>query len=209
MKQRSNTIDMLNGPLAGKIIIFALPLMASTLIQQLFNTADTIIVGRFAGAQALAAVGSCGALVNLFVNFFVGFSMGSNVTLSRFFGAGDTESVQKGVHTTVTFSALCGILLAILGAVFAPMREITREEMIVALFRLADSLGVDTSQRADLSAFRDADSISDSARDAVSWSIAIGLIRGVGNNELSPDTTTTRAQMAQVMLRFMDHLQKN
>ena len=94
-------------------------------------------------------------------------------------------------------------------AVFAPMREITREEMIVALFRLADSLGVDTSQRADLSAFRDADSISDSARDAVSWSIAIGLIRGVGNNELSPDTTTTRAQMAQVMLRFMDHLQKN
>lgn len=94
-------------------------------------------------------------------------------------------------------------------AALEPLREITREEMIVALLRFADSLGVDTSQRADLGAFRDADSISESARDAVSWSIAVGLIRGVGDNELSPDTMTTRAQMAQVMIRFMDLLQKN
>lgn len=94
-------------------------------------------------------------------------------------------------------------------ATFAPLRCITREEMIVTLFRFAESLGVATSQRTDLSAFRDADSISDGAQDAVSWAIATGLIRGVGDSEISPDTTTTRAQMAQVMIRFMDLLQKN
>lgn len=94
-------------------------------------------------------------------------------------------------------------------AVFEPMREITREEMTVALLRFAASLDVDPTQRADLDAFWDAESISDNARDAMSWAVAVGLIRGVGNNELSPDTTTTRAQMAQVMIRFMDLLQKN
>ena len=94
-------------------------------------------------------------------------------------------------------------------AAFAPMNEITREEMTMALFRFAASLGVDTSVRTDLSAFADADRITGGAGDAVSWAIATGLIRGVGNNEISPGTTTTRAQMVQVMIRFMDLLQKN
>ena len=79
----------------------------------------------------------------------------------------------------------------------------------MALFRFAASLGVDTSVRTDLSAFADADRITGGAGDAISWAIATGLIRGVGNNEISPDTTTTRAQMVQVMIRFMDLLQKN
>ena len=121
MKRRSHSIDMLNGPLAGKILIFALPLMASSLIQQLFNTADTIIVGRFAGSEALAAVGSCGYLVNLFVTFFVGFSMGSNVAISQAFGANDLNSVRRSVHTSISFSLVCGVLMAILGYFFAPM----------------------------------------------------------------------------------------
>lgn len=120
MQQRKNSIDMVNGPLASRIFLFALPLMASMLIQQLFNTADTIVVGRFAGPQALAAVGSCGYLVGLFVNFFMGFSMGTNVILSRSFGANDMEAVRKGVHSSVSFSALCGVLLGILGFFFAP-----------------------------------------------------------------------------------------
>lgn len=91
---------------------------------------------------------------------------------------------------------------------FAPLREITREEMTLALFRYASSIGVDTSARADLSAFRDADLVSHEATEAMSWAIACGLIRGVGDNAISPDTTTTRAQMVQVMIRFMDLLQQ-
>lgn len=92
---------------------------------------------------------------------------------------------------------------------FEPLREITREEMTVALFRFATSIGVDTSARVDLSTFKDAERVTDGAKDAVAWAISRGLIRGVGNNEISPDTTTTRAQMVQVMIRFMDLLQKN
>lgn len=92
---------------------------------------------------------------------------------------------------------------------FTPMREITREEMTIALFRFAASIGADTSARGDLSAFKDADRVSDEGTAAMSWAVACGLIRGVGDNELSPHTTTTRAQMVQVMIRFMDLLQKN
>lgn len=92
---------------------------------------------------------------------------------------------------------------------FVPLREITREEMTVALFRFASAIGVDTSARTELSTFRDSDRVTDSAKDAISWAIASGLIRGVGDNTISPDTTTTRAQMVQVMIRFMDLLQKN
>jgi len=120
MKSKQFSIDMVNGPLAGKILLFAMPLMASTLIQQLFNTADTIVVGRFAGPQALAAVGSCSYLVNLFVMFFTGFSAGVDVTISRFFGAGNAEKVKNGVHTTIAFSLICGIVLGLLGYFFAP-----------------------------------------------------------------------------------------
>ena len=92
---------------------------------------------------------------------------------------------------------------------FVPLHQISREEMTVALFRFATAIGVDTSARIDLSAFADADRVTADAKNAMSWSIAVGLIRGVGDNRISPDTTTTRAQMVQVMIRFMDLLQKN
>jgi len=120
MHKQHYSIDMIHGPLAGKILLFALPLMASSLLQRLFNTADTIVMGRFAGSDALAAVGSCNYLVDLFVSFFVGFSMGTDVTISRAFGANDMTRVIKGVHTTVSFSLLCGILLGLMGFFFAP-----------------------------------------------------------------------------------------
>ena len=92
---------------------------------------------------------------------------------------------------------------------FAPLRQISREEMTVALYRFATAIGVDTSARTDLTTFTDFDLVTADAKDAMSWAIAIGLIRGVGENTISPDTTTTRAQMVQVMIRFMDLLQKN
>lgn len=120
MVQRNHSIDMIHGPLAGKIILFALPLTLTTLIQQLFNTIGAVIVGRFAGPDALAAVGSCSYMVNLFINFFVGLSMGANITISNAFGSGQTDQVKKGVHSSIAFSALCGIALAIPAVVFAP-----------------------------------------------------------------------------------------
>ena len=120
MKTKQHSIDMIHGPLAGKIILFALPLTLTTLIQQLFNTIGAVIVGRFAGPDALAAVGSCSYMVNLFINFFVGLSMGSNIILSSAFGANQTDRVEKGVHTSITFSVLCGIILAIPCILFAP-----------------------------------------------------------------------------------------
>ncbi len=92
---------------------------------------------------------------------------------------------------------------------FAPLREISRQDMTVALWRFATALGADTSERGDLSDYQDADRIAAEAQAAMSWALASGLIRGVGDAQLSPDTTTTRAQMVQVMIRFMDLLQKN
>ncbi|MBR3704588.1 MAG: S-layer homology domain-containing protein [Oscillospiraceae bacterium] len=92
---------------------------------------------------------------------------------------------------------------------FTPLHEISREEMTVALYRFATAIGVDTSARTDLTIFTDAGLVTAGAKNAMSWAIATGLIRGVGENTISPDTTTTRAQMVQVMIRFMDLLQKN
>ena len=108
-------IDMLSGSLAKKMLIFALPLIASSLLQQMFNTADIIVVGRFAGAHALASVGACGSLINLFVTFFVGFSLGSNIVISRATGRKDFEHVHKSVHTAILFALLCGLLMAVTG----------------------------------------------------------------------------------------------
>ena len=120
MKQRNNSIDMLHGPLAGKLVLFALPLTLTTLIQQLVGTIGAVIVGRFAGPDALAAVGSCSYMVNLFINFFVGLSMGANITISNAFGANHPEQIGKDVHTSIALSILCGVVLAVPGFFFAP-----------------------------------------------------------------------------------------
>ncbi len=114
-KNQGYQIDMLNGPLAGKILLFALPLMLSSLLQLLFNAADVVVVGRFAGKQALAAVGSNGSLINLFVNLFIGLSVGTNVVIARDLGAGKAENVRRSVHTSITLAFISGIFLAIAG----------------------------------------------------------------------------------------------
>ena len=108
---------------------------------------------------------------------------------------------------TVRWAVDLGIMDAADG-IFAPNRQITRQEMALALWKFAGVLGENTAIRSDLSRFTDADKIDDNAREAMSWALAAGLINGVSETELSPHTTTTRAQMVQVMIRFMDLLQK-
>ncbi|MCR5467465.1 MAG: MATE family efflux transporter [Lachnospiraceae bacterium] len=108
-------IDMTQGALIPKIFLFALPLMASSMLQLVFNAADTIVVGRFAGATALAAVGATGALINLLINLFLGLSIGTNVLMARYYGSKDDEKMSLVAHTSVAISVLVGIFLAILG----------------------------------------------------------------------------------------------
>lgn len=124
-KKRTGQMDMLNGPLVSKIILFALPLAASSILQQLFNAADVAVVGRFAGNQALAAVGGNSSVINLLVNLFVGFSVGANVVIARYIGEGKSEKIQQTVHTVITMALICGMILAVLGnAVARPLLQL-------------------------------------------------------------------------------------
>lgn len=115
MAAKSYEIDMCHGPLAGKILMFSLPLMLSGMLQLLFNAADIVVVGRFAGDEALAAVGSTGSLVNLLINLFVGLSTGANVVVSRALGARDAKYANDAVHTAITLSLIGGVMVAFIG----------------------------------------------------------------------------------------------
>lgn len=113
--KRSYEMDMCSGPLLGKILSYAMPLMLSGILQLLFNAADVIVVGRFAGHESLAAVGSTSALVNLLINVFIGLSIGANVLVAQYFGARKDREVSETVHTAVTVSLVCGVLLVVIG----------------------------------------------------------------------------------------------
>jgi putative MATE family efflux protein len=118
-------MDMCNGPILGKLIIFAVPLMLSGFLQLFFNAMDIVVVGKFSGSQALAAVGSTGALINLFVNVFIGFSIGANVLVAQFFGAKDEKNMQETVHTSILLALIGGVILIVGGFLFAgPMLEL-------------------------------------------------------------------------------------
>lgn len=119
-QKRKYEIDMCNGPLFGKILLFSLPLMLSGILQLLFNAADMIVVGRWVGSDALAAVGSTGPLINLLVNVFIGLSVGANVLVARFFGAGQEKELSDMVHTAVLTSVISGIILIFVGWFSAP-----------------------------------------------------------------------------------------
>ncbi len=121
MKSKSYEMDMCNGPLGKKILIFAIPLIFSSILQLLFNAVDMIIVGRysFAGKDALAAVGSTSSLINLLVNAFMGLSVGANVLVAQAFGANDEESIHNTIHTSILLSIICGFILSIIGIVLA------------------------------------------------------------------------------------------
>ena len=131
--KRKNEVDMLHGSLANKIILFALPLAASSILQQLFNSADVAVVGRFAGSEALAAVGANGSVINLFVNFFVGLSIGTNVVLSSYLGQAKHKPAQKTVHTSIILALICGIIMLVIGFFFA-------EKILIVMSTPADIL---------------------------------------------------------------------
>ena len=118
-------IDMTHGPLLGKLIIFTIPIILSGVLQLLFNAADVIVVGRFAGEASLAAVGSTGSLINLMTNLFIGMSVGANVCAAQFYGGGHHKDVKKTVHTSTAFSIICGVVLIFIGLFLArPILEI-------------------------------------------------------------------------------------
>lgn len=115
MANKKYEMDMCNGPLLSKILIFTIPLIASGILQLLFNAADMIVAGRFAGSTALGAIGATSSLINLLVNVFIGLSVGANVTIAHFFGARRDEDVSDTVHTSITLSLVSGVFLMFLG----------------------------------------------------------------------------------------------
>lgn len=113
-------MDMCSGSVLKKMLLFSLPLMASGVLQLLFNAADIIVVGRFAGDNSMGAVGSTSSLINLFTNLFVGLSVGVNVIVARTRGADSHSGLHDAVHTSMLLSVICGVILAIAGFIFAP-----------------------------------------------------------------------------------------
>lgn len=116
---KSNTL-MTEGPIWKKISMFALPLFLGNLFQQLYNTADSLIVGNFLGSDALAAVSSSGSLIFLMVGFFNGIAMGAGVVVARYYGARQIERVQRAIHTDIAFGLSAGAVLTAVGLLLAP-----------------------------------------------------------------------------------------
>ncbi len=123
--KKSYAVDMVNGPLLSRILIYAFPLILSGVLQLLFNAADIVVVGKFTGSHALAAVGSTSALINLLVNLFIGISIGTNVMVARYCGARDWQNCEDTVHTSIAISIIGGILMIFVGILFArPLLEL-------------------------------------------------------------------------------------
>lgn len=119
-KKKSYNIDMCNGSVSKKMLIFAIPLMFSGILQLLFNAADIIVVGNFAGDKSLAAVGATSSVINLLTNLFIGLSVGANVLVANYIGANKDEDLKKTVHTAMSVSLISGIILTAVGIIFAP-----------------------------------------------------------------------------------------
>lgn len=116
LKQKKNyEMDMCNGPILSKMLLFAIPLMCSSMLQMLFNAADTVVVGRFAGDNSLAAVGSNASLIGLVTNLFLGLSIGANVLVARYYGAKREKELSETVHTAILLSVYSGIILTLVG----------------------------------------------------------------------------------------------
>ena len=119
MKKNKYEIDMCNGTIMDKLISFSLPLMVSGILQLMFNAVDIIVVGRFSGSQALAAVGSTTALINVFINLFMGISLGANVLAARYYAAGRDREMSETVHTSIMLALISGVVMAFVGVFFA------------------------------------------------------------------------------------------
>ena len=118
-KKNKYEIDMCNGSIMDKLITFSVPLMLSGILQLLFNAVDIIVVGRYTGDGALAAVGSTTALINVFVNLFIGISLGANVLAARYYATGQEKEMSDTVHTSILLALISGIAIGILGIVMA------------------------------------------------------------------------------------------
>lgn len=138
MKEKTYEIDMTKGGLVWQMLLFALPLMLSSILQLLFNAADVIVVGRFAGSASLAAVGSTTSLINLITNLFIGISIGCNVVVSQNYGAKKYELVSKAVHTSIALGLFAGVLLSLIGVTFAGsfLRMMGSPEDVISLATL-------------------------------------------------------------------------
>ena len=112
-------MDLTEGSIFKKLLLFTIPLIASSLLQLLFNTADVVVVGKFAGDNSLAAVASNLSVVSLFTNLFVGLSVGSNVIIARYYGANQQKELSETVHTSMTVSVIAGVFLTVIGVIFA------------------------------------------------------------------------------------------
>lgn len=119
MSRKKYEIDMCNGPLLSKILAYSVPLIASGILQLLFNAADMVVAGRFAGSVALGAVGATSSLINLLINVFIGMSVGSNVLVAHFFGANRAKELGQTVHTSIALSLISGVVLGIAGFLLA------------------------------------------------------------------------------------------
>ena len=135
--RRKYTINMCSGRIMPKMLLFAIPVMLTSILQLLFNAADIIVVGRFAGDNSLAAVGSNSSLIGLMTNLFVGISIGTNVLVSRYFGSKNDEGISKAVSTSILVAIFSGIFLTILGVVFA-------RKILILMHTPAEVLGLAT-----------------------------------------------------------------
>ena len=118
-RSRNYEMDMCSGPILRKLLIFAIPLMCSSILQMLFNAADTVVIGKFAGDNSLAAVGSNASLISLMTSFFIGLSVGANVLAARYYGARQEKELHKAVHTAILLSLISGVVLMAAGMIFA------------------------------------------------------------------------------------------
>lgn len=118
-QNKTKQVDMLNGPLLSKLIIFAMPLALSSMLQQLFNTADTAVVGRFASTQDMAAVGANSSVIGLIVSLFLGLSIGANVVIAQYIGQGKTNMIHEAVNTVMVLAVFSGIILFVLTLILA------------------------------------------------------------------------------------------
>ena len=116
----SKSHDLTHGPLVQQIILFSLPLMATNVLQVLFNMSDVAVVGQFAGPEALGSVGSTSILVSLFTGFLIGMGSGVNVVVARYIGARHDQDVHEAVHTSLILSLIVGVIIMALGFLFTP-----------------------------------------------------------------------------------------
>ncbi|MBE6050326.1 MAG: MATE family efflux transporter [Clostridium sp.] len=116
-KKKDYKIDMCEGPILKKMLMFSIPLMCSSVLQLLFNAADIVVVGRFAGDNSLAAVGSNTAIIGLITNLFVGLSIGANVLVAKYYGGKNEKSLRRTVHTSMYLSIISGLILTIIGLI--------------------------------------------------------------------------------------------